>query len=358
MGRKYNILYTSSFSSLKGGGQRSTYLLIKYLDKEKFTPFLALPEEGEFSREMQKLKVKTFIISFSRIKSLNVISIIRDFCRLWTVIKGMDIDIIHTESPRQTIYAGIIGKILKVPVIMHLRVSESSPWLDWMLYRTTDRMIAVSQCVSKRFNFIDAGDRVKVIYNGVELDTFTPSDRYGEDEFLKVGYFGRIERRKGIEILIGAVRKVREKINLTIMGDGDRQYLEELKALCGGANVIFKDYKKDIIDEIRGGDVTVLPSLKGEGLSRIIIESMAMGKTVIISDLYSNREALGDDFEEFIFPPGDVSGLAAIIEKILDNRQILYENKSILRKRAEEFFDIRKNTLEIEKLYDSVLKDE
>ncbi len=356
--RKYNILYTSSFGTLKGGGQRSTYLLIKFLNKDNFKPFLTVPEKGDFSEEIDKLGIKTFITSSPRIKSLNLIAIVKALFSFWYIIHKEHIDIIHTESPRQTFYIGIIAKVLKVPLIMHLRVDDSYIQLDKLLYKLCSCFIAVSNSVVNRFKSIDKRNKVIVVYNAVDLNVFIPSINYKQSGALRVCYFGRIDRRKNIETLIKAVKYIdKTKVNLIINGDGYKNYWEELKILSFDSNITFNNYKKEVINEIKQADLIVLPSLYGEGLSRIIIEAMAMGKTVIASDTPPNREALGDEFKGFLFPPGNDKILSKIIKNIVNNRKILIDNSKKCRKRAEQCFDVLKNTKEIEKIYFQILQN-
>jgi len=357
MKREYNILYTSSFSSMQGGGQRSTYLLIKYLNRDRFCPFLVVPDEGELSKEVERLGVKTFTVGFERIKSFNIIGIIKDLLKIIKVIRDNRINIIHTESPRQTIYCGIAAKIFKIPLVMHLRVSDSSLFLDRILYFFSDYMIAVSLAVKERFEGIGNENKVGVVYNSVNLDEFTPTDRKDiiNSDVLKIGYFGRIEERKGIDVLIKAVKHTNKEIKLIIQGEGDSNYTHKLKSLADGIKVEFRDYKKDIRPDMMNVDIVILPSIKGEGLPRIIIEAMAMGKLVIASDLKSNREALGGGYE-FFFPVGDDKALASLIIKVSENRAIIYEKKAVLRARAENLFDVRKNTEMTEEIYNKILR--
>jgi len=355
-GERCNILYTSSFSSMQGGGQRSTYLLIKHLNKVKFSPFLAVPDEGELSKEVEKLNVKTFAVGFRRIKSLNIIGVIKDMLKIIRIIKDNRINIIHTESPRQTIYCGIAGKLLKVPLVMHLRVSDSSMWLDRVLYFFSDYMIAVSLAVKERFKRIDNKNKIDVVYNGVDLDEFIPADKEDiNSDILKIGYFGRIEERKGLDVLIEALKHTDKKIRLVIRGDGDEKYLNKLKELSKGLDVEFKEYKKDIRSDMRNVDIVALPSVKEEGLSRIIIEAMAMGKVVVASNLKSNKEALGKDYS-FLFTSGDYSDLSSVIDKIASNKDLLYKFKNKLSERAATFFDVKKNTQKIEGIYSFIAR--
>jgi len=340
---------------MRGGGQRSTYLLIKHLNKVKFSPFLAVPEKGELSKEVEKLDVKTFAVGFRRIRSFNIIGIIKDLLKIIKIIKDNKIDIIHTESPRQTIYCGIAGELLKVPLVMHLRVSNSSLWLDRILYFLSDYMIAVSNTAKNRFKFIDKGNRIIVVYNAVELDRFSPQEDFGNEEVLKIGYFGRIEERKGIDVLIRAVKRIDKDVKLIIQGEGNNSYPNKLKSLADGVDVEFRDYNKDVRSGIKNVDIVALLSVDEEGLSRIIIEAMAMGKLVIASDLNSNREVLGGGYE-FFFPVGDDKALAFLIRKVLEDRDMIYKKRSMLRARAEELFDVKRNTKMIEEIYNKILE--
>ena len=354
---KHNILYISSLSSLQGGGQRSLWLMIKYLDRDKFNPFLVVPKEDELAQETLKLGVRIFVLPFSRLMSFNPFSFTLSFIRLFKIIRRLNINIIHTDCPRETIYAALVAKLLHARVIFHARIQDFYPWLDKIIYQLVDAIIAVSCVVGARFRSIDKKNKVKVVYNGVELDRFKPTEGLKKDkERFMIGYFGKIESRKGIEVLIKAVKKVSREIRLIIRGDGNLKYTEELKCLCEGIEVVFLGYKKDITSDIANVDIVVLPTLGGEGLSRIIIESMAMGKLVVVSGIPENKEALGDTFKEFVFPAGDSDALAHIIERIMDNKRILFEKKVILRKRAEQFFDIKENTQKIESIYESLLK--
>ncbi len=355
--KRKNILFTSSFSSLEGGGQRSLLLILKYLNKSRFMPFLAVPQEGELSGEASKVGVKVFAVPFPKIRSVNVFSFFYHLMRLYRIVKENNIDIIHTESPRETFYAYLIKKIIGVRVVMHLRVDEKSLWLDKKLYQFADKLIAVSNAVKvSRFKEIDKMKKVEVVYNSVELDIFhTEKVKNKDTNTLWIGYFGRIHRRKGIEVLIKAINALDLDIILLVMGSGDEKYLSELKSMAAKDRVIFKPYKQDARDYIAKADVVVLPSILGEGLSRIVLEAMSLGKVVISSDLDANKEAMGENMKEFIFPIGDADKLSQIIRMIVENRDVLLEKKMLVRKRAEELFDVKKNTKRIEEIYEKLL---
>lgn len=357
--KRKNILFISSFSTLEGGGQRSLLLILKYINHDKFHPFLIVPEEGELSKAASNLETTVFSVAFSKIRSLDVISFAKNLIRLYQIVKDKKIDLIHTESPRDTFYAYLIKKTTGIKVIMHLRVDEANAWLDKLLYNFVDRLIAVSKAVvSKRFKDIDKNKKIHIVYNSVELDMFHPErTRERSSCALWVGYFGRIHRRKGIEVLVRAINILTDSdVSLLVMGSGDNAYLKELKDMATSKRIVFRSYDSSVYEYIAHADVVVLPSFLGEGLSRIIIEALSMGRVVVVSDLDANVEALGREFSEFVFPAGNYNALSRIIKRIADNRSVLLEKKFMARKRAEELFDVKKNTLKIEKVYEELFR--
>ena len=354
-----NILYISSFGSLKGGGQRSLYLLIKYLDKEKFAAFLIVPDKYELYEEAIKLGIKVFIIPFSRIRSFDIFSSMLCLFRLCKIVRQENISLIHTDAPREAAYAFLAAKAYGRKTVFHARVSGSFLWLDRILYCLVDRVIAVSFAVADRFKLLNKKDKIRVVYNSVELDIFKPLDGQKEKrEKFVIGYFGRIDRRKSIETAINAVKSIKGEIELVIMGQGDPLYLEELKLLVDDQRIEFRPYKSDIVEDIANVDAVVLPSSKGEGMPRIIIEAMALGKAVIVSDVPPHNEILGDELKAFIFPVRDELRLKEIIERLKNDSPTFFKQKELMRKKAEELFDIKKNTKRIEDIYEECVIDQ
>ncbi|MBU1086345.1 MAG: glycosyltransferase [Candidatus Omnitrophica bacterium] len=360
--KQYNILFISSFGDLKGGGQRSLLLLLKYLNKQKFIPLVIVPEKGEVAQELEKMGMEVIVLSFPRIRSINTFKVLAALFKLKSIVKAKEIDIIHADSPRETAYAGIVRFFLKVRVILHLRVSDKVSWIDKIVYQLTDRMIAVSRSLTFRFKGMDKKNKISVVYNAVDLDEFKPlAYKQDENKTLRIGYFGRIVKRKGIDVLIKACMYFEGEISLLIMGSGEEKYIAELKKMAEiDKRIEFKPYQQNIRDEINTVDMVVLPSVQGEGLSRIIIEAMAMGKIAIVSNHPENLEALGYDLKKFAFKNNDEKDLARIINKIRNNKGLQDSIRLVSRKRAEHFFDARKNTVLIENIYYSILgkKDE
>ncbi len=353
---RYNILFISSFASLQGGGQRSLLLLLRYLDRGRYAPFLIVPEPGELAQQAKRLGVTVFIVPLEKIRSWDIFSFLRSMYGLRAIVKRYEVDIVHTESPRETLYGGLLKILCPITLVFHARVSDSAAWLDRILYAVADTIIAVSHTAAKRFrSWEKSPGKVEVVYNAVECDPRTLETTRHPGDKLRVGYFGRIEPRKGLEVLIQAVDRMEPAAELVIRGDGDTDYVAKLKELPRAGRTVFAGYKPDIRDEMRGMDVIVLPAVRDEGLSRMIVEAMALGKIVAASAVSANKEALGDALKEFIFPVGDFEALAALLTHIARYPDIIESKKTLFYQRAAELFEIKKNTKMIEQVYDKLL---
>jgi glycosyltransferase involved in cell wall biosynthesis len=130
--------------------------------------------------------------------------------------------------------------------------------------------------------------RVTVIRNGIDTDVFTPKGpayKLNPDSEWIV-YVGRIEKRKGIEILLHAFSKVRKSnrnVNLLIVGRAlSENYLERVKTLARSLNLenaveFFGAIPNHLIPNImRASQIMVFPSTthgdEVEGLPNTVLE--------------------------------------------------------------------------------------
>src|ERR1700678_343590 len=129
-------------------------------------------------------------------------------------------------------------------------------------------------------------------------------------------YFGRLSREKGVDDLIHAMQRL-PHLRLKIAGDGpEREELERLRASLELKNV-------DFLGQLRGGELehaiassqfTVLPSHAYETLGKSILESHALGRAVVASDMGSRRELIEDGKTGVLYKTGDVTELVATLE--------------------------------------------
>lgn len=361
--KRHHILYTTSFSHMMGGGQWSLYYLIRHLNKDVFYPIVVCPEEGELTAMMRGAGAEVLCLDVGRIRYLNPFVI----TRLISLIKNKQIDLIHTDSSAETFYAGIAARIMRIPLVWHIRVSEQAWFIDRVLSMLSTKLMLVASAISKRFAWLENTKKVVVVYNGIDLeefDSFSSSSSIREEFGIAhgtvlLGSIGRIEKRKGQEYLISAMRDI-DNAKLVLVGGGAQKDIHELKILCNSFNiadrVIHVGYRDDIPALLKAIDIFVFPTIRGEGFARAILEAMAAGKPVVASDDGGNPEAVVDGLTGYIVPVGDSSSLAEKLNDLVGNKKKRTAMGRAGRKRVEEFFTIQRNVEEIQGVYLDILE--
>jgi len=371
--RKYNLLFTTISGEMLGGGQRSLLLILERLNKKRFKPFLICPSGGDLIEKAKKLGVETAIIKMGTLKRLNFFYIPVTVWKLKRFIKQKNIDLIHTDAPRQTFYTGIAARLAGKPLIWYVRVSDPEEnFYDKFLLTLSSKVIAVSKAVRERLEEVaPRSDKFVVIYNGVDLTEFNQQladKRFKEefeieDDWILVGTVGQLIRGKGQEVFLKAaaqVSKLFPNVKFIIVGDGNEAYRKKLeylsKELGIEEKVIFTGFREDIPRITSRFDIVVLPSSTHfEGFPRVVLEGMACSKPVIATRIGGNPEAVEDGTTGIIVPPEDPTQLSDAILELVKNEDKRSQMGEAGRRRAERLFSIEKNIAQIEKLYKELL---
>src|SRR5512135_1638740 len=99
---KIKILFITCFGDLRGGGQRSLLLLLERLDRGRFDPVLVVPDPGELKDAAARMGIDVVIMSFPRIRSLAILSVIRRLSELIQLVRRRQVALICTDAPRET----------------------------------------------------------------------------------------------------------------------------------------------------------------------------------------------------------------------------------------------------------------
>ena len=298
------------------------------------------------------------------------------FCksfRLYKIIKDFNPDIIQSFLFFDNILARIAGKLGGVPIIIsgQRNVPLAIPFLRNLVERFT---ISYSNLIISNTNggknwlinkFRLNSERVKVIYNGIGIEKI---DYVQKNEFLKeiglsgdekiVGFIGRLEKQKGVQYLIDAVKILNEQIpsvHSLIIGDGKEKDILKKYSRSLDCNVIFLGWKDNAPRYLTAFDLLVVPSL-WEGMSNVVLEAMWQGIPVIATSVGGNTEIIEDDKTGFLVKPGDSQLLAEKIKVVLSLSA--GERGSIIRNAKNQIiknFSISKMVQEFEKTYISLL---
>jgi glycosyltransferase involved in cell wall biosynthesis len=368
-GDRINVLYLSSFGTLKWGGQKSLFHLVTRLDRKKFHPVVLLPTEEDLAQKLRELNIDIVIQEIPPVNFSRLFAGFNALFSLLRVIKKYRIDLIHTDGPRNTFYAGLAAKLKRIPLIWHVRASNRDRF-DGILTFFPEKIILVANSLRSRFPGIGRDDRFVTIYNGVDLAEFKkngPSDRIKkslgiEESDLLLTVFARVEPLKGQKYLIeacGSLLSGMQKFRIFFAGEiKDKEYQRECLDLAESLNIreriVFAGFRSDIGNILSQTDIVLLPSLF-EAFPRAVIEGMAAGKAVIATDAGGAAEAVEDGVTGFVVPPKDPAAIAEKILLLAGDEKMRLRMGSAGRLRAEKLFSIEENVRETERVYHELL---
>jgi PEP-CTERM/exosortase A-associated glycosyltransferase len=279
--------------------------------------------------------------------------------RLEALARRLRPDLLHAHSPVLTAVPALkVGRRLGIPVVYEVRafwedaaVSEGATTAGSARYRATRwletralRRAAAVTCICEglRGDIVARGipaDRVTVIPNAVDVSRFTAGSakdpelvaRLGLDGAVVLGFIGSFYRYEGIDLLVRAAAdliKRRDDVRLLLVGGGPEadkvgRLIAELGAgerVIATGRVPHEEVGKyyDLVD------VFAYPRLPMRLTDLVTplkpLESMAMRKVVIASDVGGHRELIRDGETGFLFGAGDPASLAAAIERVLGER--------------------------------------
>lgn len=181
------------------------------------------------------------------------------------------------------------------------------------------------------------------VYNGVK-DKNLPHKGIS-DKFV-VGFSGRIERSKGVVVLVEAIIplfNIHPNLQLLIVGDGpDIVYLKDkLKTLGFSDRVIFTGFVQKISSYYEQMDLYVFPSF-WEGVPYAILEALRAGLPIIASNVGGIPEVIRDGIDGVLVPPGQVEYLERQIHEMIQDQSKLRMLSLNARKRFVSTFTLEK----------------
>ncbi|HEX2186003.1 MAG TPA: glycosyltransferase family 4 protein, partial [Chloroflexota bacterium] len=214
------------------------------------------------------------------------------------------------------------------------------------------RTIAVSHGVARSLieSRVVPGDRVHVVWNGIDVARFSPHRRpelrrslLGLDLQTPLAVcVGRLTPQKGHAVLLEAIalaRRAVPRLTLALAGDGPlrEELLAQATRLGLGQAVRFLGKWHDVPRLLSCADVLVQPSTF-EGLPLAVLEGMAAALPAVVADVVGSNETVVPGESGLIVPPNDPRELAQAIQRILEDPALARRLGTAARLRAEQEF--------------------
>jgi glycogen synthase len=315
----------------------------------------------------------------------------------------VDADVVHCHTWYAQ-FAGIVAKLCYgVPLVITThsleplrpwkreqlgRGYDASSWVEKTAIEMADAVIAVSnETKADVLKYFDVDkDKIKVIYNGINLDEYgvtketSTLDKFGVDQSKPfVLFVGRITRQKGIIHLVNAIKYIDPETQIVLCAGAPdtpeiaremEDSVNEVKQTRD--NVIWIDEmlpKKEVIQLYSHADVFCCPSIY-EPFGIINVEAMACETAVVASAVGGIKEVVVDGETGILIPleqqdvapfePVDpdqfARDLAAGVNKLVSDKELKDEMARKGRKRAEEKFDWSAIAKEHKELYKSLIQ--
>jgi glycosyltransferase involved in cell wall biosynthesis len=186
----------------------------------------------------------------------------------------------------------------------------------WGLHLAS-RIVCVSETVGTLYQplFRD----VRVIPNWVSRMPEEREPVRDESRPIHILYVGRLERYKGMHLLLEAVRGM-SNVKVIVLGDG--AYRSELEKQAAGVNVEFAGFQRDTARFYNQTDIFVMPSLGPEGLPMVALEGMSYGLPCLFSDLPVHCEITGNGQAAMLFRAGDVADLREKLSELISSSSL------------------------------------
>ncbi|AUV84146.1 group 1 glycosyl transferase (plasmid) [Salinigranum rubrum] len=353
------------------GPTRQLLNIVTNLNRDRWSPHIVTlsPEPAEsYEYTFEENDIPVVSLSLSRASGL-----ILGPSRLKSITQQIEPDLIHTQGIRSDSMA--VHCLAGYPHVTTLRnfppedyiprygsvLGRLMVWQQFRAARRADRAVACSETIREKY----AGRAVTTdaIRNGVDAYAYqppTPAERrrirerlgIDTDETVVVSVGGLIKRKDPVTVIEGFLRSgVSSAGKLLLLGDGP------LKDQCRSAaneSVEVLGHVSDVGQYLKAADVFVSAS-HSEGLPNAVMEALATGTPIVLSDINPHREILGvNPAAGELFETSNVAALARTLDRVVGTAKER-------RVPAREIVDIELNaeimTQRYESLYEEVIPD-
>lgn len=347
-----------------GGKERRCVELVSYLKRTspEYEMEIVLTEDEIHFDEIVKTGIRITILKRRYKYDPGLFSGFLKVCRRFNP------DIIHSWGKMSAFYAIPAKIICKIPLVSNLiaDTTASSSTFKTMLRRIniyfSDVILSNSDAGLRAYKI--RTPKAKVIYNGVNLMRFSDSlkDNDAKNELrirdmhvvIMVATFSHLKDHN--LFLDVAVQISKQRSDVTFLAVGDGPTFKQIKERINNEainNVILTGRRNDVERLISASDIGILCTFS-EGISNSLIEYMALGKPVIVTDTTGGSPELVTEGVTGFCIDRNQSKMTGLLNYLLDNPELGYEMGRRGKERINTMFSITRMGKEYEELYENI----
>ncbi|HVF52615.1 MAG TPA: glycosyltransferase family 4 protein [Actinomycetota bacterium] len=261
-----------------------------------------------------------------------------------SALKGFRPEVLHLHEPlipSTSLHALMLSRTPALGTFHAASGSSAGYRVAGMVLERAVRRLAIRSAVSEAARALVMRyfpGTYEITPNGIDLEPFLKaSPRARNAPQRSVLFLGRLEKRKGLEVLIRAAARTGHPPEITVAGEGPEE--TRCRALARDLGVPCEWRGEVATAELprlyRSATVYCAPSLGGESFGIVLLEAMASGAPVICSDLDGYRMVGGDAVR--LVPPGDHVALAGALDDVLGNERKQAALRRAGRERVKSF---------------------
>lgn len=246
-----------------------------------------------------------------------------------------------TYTAKPNVYAGMASKKLKIPYVVNVTglgsVINKKGLIKKIIMSLFKKSYRNASCVmfqnSTNMQTAIANKMVKGRYkllpgSGVNVIRYPlqeyPSGGNGiVGDTVRFNYIGRILKDKGVDDYIEVAKRIKQKysaVEFNMIGfiePTEIHYENDLRLLQSQGIINYHGSQNDVKPFIARSHATIHPSIYGEGMSNVLLESASSGRPLITTDNAGCKETVSDGETGYIYQGGNTIELYDFIEKFL-----------------------------------------
>lgn len=291
-------------------------------------------------------------------------------------IRSVEADIVHFSDERAANHNSLAAWLAGVRMVCHLRVSY--PHLDWrqrLCLLPVDSFIFVSQEAKNTFALSLPEKKTRVIYDAIEIPAAGGMESSADvrrelgipDGCTVAGMVARVSRQKDYFTLADAAVRVLARhpdTRFVVVGDNSlvdlnrshyAEVAQRLEKLGISDKFIFTGHRTDVFRLIAAMDICILCTHR-EGFPLSLLETMAMGKTVVATSVGGIPEIVRPGVTGYLHAHGNSRQLADAVSNLIENPEEARRIGDAAREHVRRNCSRRKYSDEIAMAYSDVMK--